>query len=65
MDNHGQARSGFYNHGKHFYIDAINTIVEKYKAIDGQNARERVTEYTKELAEQSKERALVGVSYLP
>ncbi|KAG8932683.1 hypothetical protein FRC00_014319 [Tulasnella sp. 408] len=62
--HYGQARSGVYINGKHFYVDVIHPIVEKYKSIDGRNAGERVAEYTKELAEQSKDRALTGAGML-
>ncbi|KAG9042427.1 hypothetical protein FS837_010893 [Tulasnella sp. UAMH 9824] len=64
MDDYGRAWSGFYNNGKHFYIDVINTVVEKYKAIDGRDTGEGVAEYTRELAEQSKGRALTGAGML-
>ncbi|KAG8958811.1 hypothetical protein FRC00_002257 [Tulasnella sp. 408] len=62
--HYGRAPTGVYINGKHFYVDAIHPIVKKYKAIDGRNAGERVAEYTKELAEQSNDRALTGAGML-
>ncbi|KAG9042424.1 hypothetical protein FS837_010890 [Tulasnella sp. UAMH 9824] len=62
--HYGQSRSRYYSGGKHFYVDAVNTVVEKYKAIDGRNNGQRLVEYTKELAEQSKDRALTGAGML-
>ncbi|KAG8896686.1 hypothetical protein FRC01_011672, partial [Tulasnella sp. 417] len=64
VDLYDRAESTYYNNGKHFYIDGIGPVVEKYEAFPSRDAEERVAEYTKELAEQSRDRAWTGAEML-
>ncbi|KAG8910342.1 hypothetical protein FRC01_006387, partial [Tulasnella sp. 417] len=64
VDDYNRAEFTYYNNGKHFYIDGIGPVVEKYKALPSRHAEERVAEYTKELAEQSRDRAQTGADML-